>query len=219
MSNHQSSTIRIVYIMATQNEYGPKLQSIIKPLITGVGPIEAAISTSIFLSKLVADGKKPDYVISLGSAASGKAKTGTVWQISSVTWRDMDATKFGFEKGVTPFTDQPVAIPLCTPAVDLPQASLSTGSNVLGPEDLEGIAADLVDMETFAITRVCQRFQIPIIGIRAVSDGPEKPVDLGGWDQQVAMLDGVLADAITTVSNLLSEKATPVPGVTHEKYL
>src|SRR5258708_21045200 len=89
LSNHQSSTIRIVYIMATQNEYGPKLQSIIKPLITGVGPIEAAISTSIFLSKLVADGKKPDYVISLGSAASGKPTTGTVWKISTVTWKSI----------------------------------------------------------------------------------------------------------------------------------
>lgn len=193
--------------MATQNEYGPKLQQLIKPLITGVGPIEAAICTSLHLHSLIEINETPRYVVSLGSAASSKAKTGSVWQVSSVTWRDMDATRLGFEKGVTPFSGHPAAIPLCTPAVGFPMATLSTGSDVVGPQDFEDISADLVDMETFAIARVCQKFQIPLVGVRAVSDGPQKPVDLDGWDHQVAALDSILADAIATVVAALASEA------------
>ena len=54
----------ILYVMATELEYGPELKSRITPLITGVGPIEAAIVLTEHLTRLSADDRLPMLVVS-----------------------------------------------------------------------------------------------------------------------------------------------------------
>ena len=89
-----------------------------------------------------------------------------------MSWRDIDASPFGFAKGVTPFVDHPVDIPLVTP-LPIASARLSTGGNVLsGAAGYGAIDADMVDMETFALARVCALFGVPLMGLRGISDGP-----------------------------------------------
>src|SRR5688572_19702314 len=92
----------ILYVMALDNEYGPHLRSRITPLMTGVGPVEAAIVVTHALAKLDAAGKLPGLVVSLGSAGSAKLEQTGVYQATSVGYRDMDASPLGFEPGVTP---------------------------------------------------------------------------------------------------------------------
>ena len=58
---------RILYVMAAEAEYGARLRARIRPLITGVGPVEAAISTTMTLFAHEAAGERPDLVVSLGS--------------------------------------------------------------------------------------------------------------------------------------------------------
>lgn len=72
----------------------------------------------------------------------------------------MDASAIGFPLGVTPFTGHPAEMTLATPLSDVPRASLSTGANIVSGADFERIAADLVDMETSAVLRACQHFDI-----------------------------------------------------------
>lgn len=200
---------RILFIMATDHEYGPHLRTRISPLITGVGPIEAAIGTTLCLRELQAAARMPDLVVSLGSAGSRRLALGSVYQIGSVSWRDMDASAIGFEKGVTPFADHPATVSLPTPIDDVPTASLSTGSDIVVGEVYASIEAELVDMETFAVLRACQRFDVPMLGLRGVSDGPGELDGVDGWTSLLPLLDQRLADA---VDRLIRHLVTSRPG-------
>jgi adenosylhomocysteine nucleosidase len=187
---------RILFVMATEHEYREHLRARIQPLITGVGPIEAAIGTTIRLEQLRVGNELPDLVVSLGSAGSRRCEVGGVYQIKSVSWRDMDASPIGFPPGVTPFADHPALVVLPTPLADVPSASLSTGSDIVVGDRYAAIDADLVDMETFAVLRACQRFGVPMMGLRGVSDGPGELAGVSGWTQLLPLLDERLAAAV-----------------------
>jgi adenosylhomocysteine nucleosidase len=187
---------KVLFVMAAEVEYGEHLRSRIRPLITGVGPIEAALSVGITLHRLESSGQSPDLVVSLGSAGSRTAKLGTVYQVSSVSWRDMDASSLGFIKGVTPFVDHPVDTPLPTPIRGLEAGRLSTGADVISGSNYASIDADMVDMETFAVLRACQRFAKPMIGLRGISDGVAELGQLTDWTSILGVVDGRLADAV-----------------------
>lgn len=49
---------KVLFVMAATAEYGPALRRRIRPLMTGVGPIEAALGTGIALNALRAAGRK-----------------------------------------------------------------------------------------------------------------------------------------------------------------
>ena len=185
---------RVLFVMAVDAEYGPHLKARFTPLLTGVGPVEAGIAMGTALQALVARDALPDLVVSLGSAGSRRCPLGQIFQIASVSWRDMDATRLGFPKGVTPMVDHPVDIPLVTP-LPLPLARLSTGANVVGGEDYAGIDADMVDMESFAIARACARFDVPLMGLRGVSDGPGELDHINSWMELLGLIDERLAQA------------------------
>ncbi|MBL9047820.1 MAG: 5'-methylthioadenosine/S-adenosylhomocysteine nucleosidase, partial [Tabrizicola sp.] len=142
----QVGPVRVLFVMAAPVEYGPNLQVLFRPLICGVGPVEAAISVTKALVELGPG--RPDLVVSLGSAGSAWLGKTQVYQASSVAWRDMDASALGFSKGVTPFLDLPATqtLPLRIPGV--PLASLSTGGNVVSGAGYRAITEDMVDMET-----------------------------------------------------------------------
>ncbi len=199
---------RVLFVMATDHEYGQHLRTRLTPLITGVGPIEAAIGTSVCLQRLQTAGELPDLVVSLGSAGSRRCTLGRVYQVESVSWRDMDASRLGFSKGVTPFTDHPAVMELPTPLTGVPRASLSTGSDIVAGDRYAEIEADLVDMETFAVLRACQWFDVPLIGLRGVSDGPGELDGLSGWTELLALLDERLAEAVDQLYEALPGKGT-----------
>ena len=192
---------RVLFVMAVGQEYGAQLSARFRPLFAGVGPIEAALATGVALASLAVE--LPDLVVSLGSAGSRRCELGTVRQVSAVSWRDMDATRLGFARGVTPFLDRPATEPLPAP-LSLPVATLATGSTIVGGDDYAAIDADLVDMETYAVLRACQRFGVPLIGLRGVSDGPGELVGVEGWTALLAHLDERLAAAVDELAEVLA---------------
>ena len=62
----------VLYVMAADAEYGPHLKALFTPVMTGVGPVEAAVSLTRVLAEFTLDGRRPDLVVSLGSAGSAK---------------------------------------------------------------------------------------------------------------------------------------------------
>ena len=84
---------RVLFVMATEAEYGPHLQRMFTPLMTGVGPVEAGVRLAAALAELKCGGKLPDLVVSLGSAGSRRLKRTEIFQVSSVIYRDMDALR------------------------------------------------------------------------------------------------------------------------------
>jgi adenosylhomocysteine nucleosidase len=194
---------RVLFVMAVDAEYGPHLKARFTPLLTGVGPVEAGLAMGTALQALVARDALPDLVVSLGAAGSRRCPLGQIFQIASVSWRDMDATRLGFPKGVTPMVDHPVDIPLVTP-LPLPLARLSTGANVVGGEDYAGIDADMVDMESFAIARACARYDVPLMGLRGVSDGPGELAHINSWMELLGLIDERLAQAVDLLPGVLA---------------
>ena len=187
---------RILYVMAAEAEYGARLRARIHPLITGVGPVEAAIATTITLFAHETQGERPDLVVSLGSAGSNTLEQGAIYQVASVSWRDMRAEALGFDRGVTPFLEEPAEVALPTPIPGIPRARLSTGADIVSGKAYAEIDADMVDMETHAVRRACARFGVPMIGIRGISDGAEDLLALNDWTRTLAVIDEGLAAAV-----------------------
>lgn len=186
----------VLYVMAVDAEYGPHLQQRIAPLMTGVGPVEAAVSLTHALAQLAHRQQTPDLVVSLGSAGSRTLAQTAVFQASTISYRDMDATALGFEKGKTPFLDLPVEITLPLRIPDVPAARLSTGANVVSGAAYDMIDADMVDMESFAALRACQRFRLPLIALRGISDGAADLNHIDDWTEYLHVIDENLAAAV-----------------------
>jgi len=200
---------RLLFVMAADAEYGPHLKARFRPLMTGVGPVEAAVSLTAALSDLNGQARLPHLVVSLGSAGSRTLEQADVYQAASVSYRDMDASAFGFERGRTPFLDLPAEVPLPFIIPQIPTARVSTGGNVVSGSAYEAIGADLVEMETFAVLRACQRFGVPLIGLRGISDGKADVHHIGDWTEYLHVIDERLAEAVDRLKDAI--KAGEIP--------
>ena len=187
---------KVLFVMATEAEYGPHLRRIFKPLMTGVGPVEAGIRLGIALTELKLAGQLPDLVVSLGSAGSRRLPRTEVFQVSSVLYRDMDASAFGFDRHTTPYLDLPATVPLPLRIPGIAEATTSTGGTIIAGSVFDVIAEDMVEMETFACLRACQIFDVPLIGLRGISDGDTDVSGVHDWEEYLHVIDERLAAAI-----------------------
>ena len=195
----------VLFVMAADAEYGVFLRTRISPLMTGVGPVEAAVVLTKELARLSSHDDLPDLVVSLGSAGSATLEQAEIYQVSAVSYRDMDASAFGFQKGKTPFLDLPVSVELPLRIPGIPAATLSTGANVVSGAAYQSIDAEMVDMETFAILRACQSFGIPLIGLRGISDGRHDVNHIDDWTQYLHVIDKKLALAVDGLQTALED--------------
>ena len=186
----------ILYLMAAEAEYGPHLRARITPVMTGVGPVEAAIAATRALAERA--GALPDLVVSLGSAGSRVLEQCGIYQASSVCYRDMDASALGFPKGQTPFLDLLPVLPLHT-VPGIATATLSTGANIVSGAAYDGIAAEMVDMETYAVLRACHAFGLPLLALRGISDGAAELGHVDDWTQYLHIIDEKLAAAVDLI--------------------
>lgn len=184
----------VLFVMATEAEYGAALRNIVEPVITGVGPVEAAIGTLKALHRHPAD-----LVVTLGSAGSRTLPEAEIFQITSVSYRDMDASPLGFPKGAVPFSDLPVEIPIRQRLPGIPNATLSTGGGIVNGHAHADIAADMVDMETYAVLRAAHSAGAAMIALRGVSDGKEEIKRFSDWTMYLAEIDARLAATVRSL--------------------
>ncbi len=201
-------------VMAAEAEYGPALRARIKPLICGVGPVEAAVQTTAALAELATAGRLPDVVISLGSAGSQSLEHGRVYWVDEVAYRDMDATALGFPAGVTPFLAEPASLTLASGPAGQPYARLATGGSVVSGEAYDAIDADMVDMETYAVVRAAAKFDVPVLGLRGISDGKADLTGLSDWTDTLAVIDEGLAEALDLLKAEFERLTAPLPEET-----
>ncbi|CCV11885.1 5'-methylthioadenosine/S-adenosylhomocysteine nucleosidase [Mesorhizobium sp. STM 4661] len=197
----------VLFVMAAEAEYGPHLKRLFTPVMTGVGPVEAAVRLSAELSWLKSEKTLPDLVVSLGSAGSRRLEQTEIHQAVSVAYRDIDASPLGFEKGATPFLDLPVTVPLPFRIPGIREATLSTGGAIISGGAYDAIGEDMVDMETFACLRACQLFGVPLVGLRGISDGAADLRHVGDWKEYLHVIDEKLADAVMRLDQAIGSGA------------
>ena len=200
--------IPVLFVMAAEAEYGPGLRARIDPLITGIGPVEAAVQLTAALAGMA---DLPRLIVSLGSAGSARLEQAEVYQATAVAYRDMDASPLGFEKGRTPLLDLPVRVALPHRVEGIPAATLSTGANIVSGAAYDDIAEDMVDMETFSHLRAAQHFGVPLIGLRGISDGAAELQTLSDWTQYLHIIDEKLAGAVDRIADQLANGSL-IPG-------
>jgi adenosylhomocysteine nucleosidase len=200
---------RLLFVMAVDAEYGPHLKRRFAPLMTGVGPVEAGVRLGAELALLSERDALPDFVVSLGSAGSRVLEQTEIYQASSVGYRDMDVSLLGFERGATPFLDLPAIVPLGHAIPGIPQASLSTGAAIVSGAAYDAIAADMVDMETFAVLRACQLFGVGMIGLRGISDGAADLKHVDDWRQYLHVIDEKLAASVDRLETAIAKSILP----------
>jgi adenosylhomocysteine nucleosidase len=195
----------VLFAMAADAEYGPNLKARFTPLMTGVGPVEAAVELTAALASLVNHGSRPDLIVSLGSAGSRILEQTGIYQAISVSYRDMDASPLGFPKGATPFLDLPAVVPLPLRIPGVAEATLSTGANIVTGAAYDAIDADMVDMETFAILRAAQKFGVPLVALRGISDGAAELHHVNDWTEYLHVIDEKLAQAVERLEQAIKQ--------------
>lgn len=130
--------------------------------VIGVGKVNAAINTANAI--LVT---KPEKVINFGTAGSLNTNYDKgLHKIGRIVQRDFDARPLATDIGIVPFDKTPLTIELG----DGP--TLSTGDNfVTSPPEVH---SDLVDMEAWAVAKVCRNLEIPLEVYKYVTDSADE---------------------------------------------
>lgn len=199
----------VLFAMAAPSEYGPCLKSRIDPVMIGIGPIEAGVNLTADLARRARNDDAPSLVVSLGSAGSRTLPQTGIFQVAAISYRDMDVSPLGFEKGCTPLLDLPAVVPLPYRIPGIPEATLSTGANIVSGAGYDGIGADMVDMETYAVWRACQKFSVPMIGLRGISDSKAALTHITDWTEYLHVIDEKLAHALDHLKQALAEGLVP----------
>ena len=90
----------------------------------------------------------------------------------------MDVSPLGFEVGVTPLDDHLAAeIHLQTHFTDLPKGICGTGDSFETGQPK--VACDVVDMEGYALAKVCHKLGVRLISVKYITDGADDTFGLG----------------------------------------
>jgi adenosylhomocysteine nucleosidase len=132
----------------------------------GIGKINAAHKTMEMILT-----HKYKAILNLGTAGSHKFSTHSVVECTSYVQRDMDLSPLGMKRGVTPMDEIPGAIEgLKVTALELSGICGTGDTFEVGPPKLE---CDLVDMEAYAMAKVCKKMNIPFYSIKYITDGSD----------------------------------------------
>ncbi len=184
-------------------------------LKSGIGKVNAALSTAILLEKF-----QPDYVINTGSAGGfhPDLNVGDAIISSEVRHHDVDVTAFGYEYGQVP--NLPAAYQADEKLVAIAEQSaqevtdmkvakglIATGDSFMNDpvrvEFVRGKFPELMaaEMEAAAVAQVCHQFKVPFVIIRALSDIAGKESDVS-FDQ---FLEKAAVNSTNLVLNFLSK--------------
>ena len=156
-------------------------------LYTGVGKVNATYKLTTHFGKY---GSYIPYsmVINYGTAGSRKIKKKTLTDCTSFIQRDMDVTGLGFMRGEKPFEkDIPFVIPSnCNFNPIGRNATCGSGDNFV--EDRTQYYGEVVDMEAYALAKVCYMRDVPFISFKYITDGADEQAH-EDWEANLA--DGI----------------------------
>lgn len=165
---------------------GARAPAGVRVVYTGVGKVNTAIATTVALRETT-----PKLVVNYGTAGRIDARLHGLVEISHVVQRDMMAMPLA-PRGVTPLSDEP------------PVLASGFGGVVCGTGDSFVTTADpwlaennvgVVDMELFAIARVCAHYGLPWRAFKFITDGADDDA-ADHWTENVARGEALFWDML-----------------------
>ncbi len=131
----------------------------------GIGKINAAHKVTELICL-----HKPKHILNLGTAGSHVFKTHELIECSAFVQKDMDITPLGVPLGETPLDPIPGRI-TGTTVTNLKKGVCGTGDVFeIGTPKLK---CDLVDMEAYALAKVCKKMNVEFTAIKYITDGSD----------------------------------------------
>ena len=154
-------------------------------LYTGVGKVNATLKLTKRLQINHSLPPIPKLVINYGTAGSRKIKKRQLVDCTKFIQRDMDVTGLGFMKGETPFESDPPIIIESTSEFNPIGRKASCGSGDCFVEDRINYYGEVVDMEAYALAKVCYHYDINFISFKYITDGADEQSH-EDWEQNLA---------------------------------
>ncbi len=156
-------------VMALKDEGQGKLEQLgYEVLYCGVGKVNATYNLT---RRLLQNSKPVSYVLNLGSAGSHVFNRGALVAADRFAQRDMDVTGLGFVIGQTPFDNDHHIIQFPKAFAQLPHGLCGSGDSFL--QGLCPMSSDIVDMEAYALAKVCLQESIRFACIKYITDGAD----------------------------------------------
>lgn len=147
---------------------------------SGIGKVNAAFKAFEVVQKT---GCKT--LLNLGSAGSSCFDRHSLVEVKTFVQRDMDVSPLGFPVGVTPMDEyHPADIHLQPFFRSLPQGICGTGDSfeTAAPK----VACDLVDMEGYALAKVCHRLGVRLLSVKYITDGADDTAHMD-WEENLLL--------------------------------
>lgn len=189
--------MNVLFVAAIEDEVQGRLEQIgAAVLYTGVGKVNAAYHLTQFIYEARTNGHEIDLVVNVGTAGSSKHPTHDVVECTTFLQRDMDVRALGFALGETPF-DQTKEIKVERKFKELPQARCGSGDNFetekADKEREAGLDCDVVDMEAYALAKVCAQEKIDFASVKYITDGSDHSA-ANDWLENTKLAAKVFAD-------------------------
>lgn len=157
----------VLVVFALRAEAGGLFDALPSPVLyTGVGKVNTAYR---FTKQVLLH--RPKFVLGFGTVGSPRFPTHTVVECTRFVQRDMDATAAGVPHGHTPFDEiaGPIDVPRRLP--DLPAAVCGSGDHFVSGNDTR--ECDVVEMEAYALAKICRLESIEFMAVKYVTDGAD----------------------------------------------
>ncbi|HEY5264936.1 MAG TPA: 5'-nucleosidase [Steroidobacteraceae bacterium] len=163
---------RVLVVIALQAEAAGVFEAASVPVLyCGVGKINAAITLTRELTRYAMRDQAMPLVLNFGSAGSRRHDAGTLVACQEFVQRDMDVRGLGFALGATPFDEAPATLRFDPVFERLPVAVCGSGDS-FAVADCEMDCA-VVDMEAYALAKVCWRQHAAFACAKYVTDGAD----------------------------------------------
>ena len=163
----------ILILVAVEEELSVKDLPEFQIYYTGVGKINASIKTL----EIIRD-YSPTQVINYGTAGSLNKKLKGLVEVDQFFQRDMDATPLGFKIGQTPFDE--------IEEINFGSAGYSCGTGDSFVTQTPKLKTDLVDMEAYAIAKICYLKDIKFKCFKYISDNADEGAN-NDWIKNVSI--------------------------------
>jgi adenosylhomocysteine nucleosidase len=183
LSAHFKGFPATLVVIAVQEESAGAFEAADVPyLLCGVGKVNAAIALTNQLNRYVHASLPMPTVMNFGTAGSRIHPPGSLVECCEFIQRDMDARELGFPHGATPFDTLEPKLTFPRTFDHLPLAACATGDSFAGGS--AEFECGIVDMEAFALAKVCKLFGAAFACVKYVSDGADH-ASAADWQSNV----------------------------------